>query len=86
MPITLGDIQVTNGGSLGSAANGTYAGYVGRQETGALTGGANKANRFWGNIAELSRISFGSAASFNFPGPGETNAFTLEVWAKPNAV
>ncbi len=80
-PTTLAEpYQVTNSGSLGAVANGNYAGYVGRQEAGALIGTDNKANRFWGNIAELSRVTFGSASSFNFTG---TNAFTLETWAKP---
>ena len=83
LPVTLGDIQVTNIGSLGEAANGVYGGYVGRQEEGALSGSDNKANRFWGNIAELSRVTMGSAASFNFTGNGDAQPFTLEVWAKP---
>jgi Concanavalin A-like lectin/glucanases superfamily len=84
MPVTLADpYQVTNSGSLGAAANGVFAGYVGRQETGALAGSDDKAMRFWGNVAELSRVTFGSGGSFNFTGSGTAMPFTLEVWAKP---
>ena len=83
MPNTLGDIPVINSGSLGATADGVYGGYVGRQEDGALAGSADKANRFWGNIAEVSRVTLGSASSFNFTGNGVAMPFTLEVWAKP---
>jgi len=84
MPVTLADpYRVTNSGSLGAAANGVFAGYVGRQEAGALAGSDDTAMRFWGNVAELSRVTFGSGASFNFTGNGAAMPFTLEVWAKP---
>ena len=84
MPVTVPDtFQVTNSGSLGPAASGVFSGYVGRQEAGALVGSDDKAMRFWGNVAELSSVTFGSAASFNFTGDGTAMPFTLEVWAKP---
>lgn len=83
MPVNAADIQVANSGSLGAAANGEFNGYVGREEAGVLAGSDDKAMRFWGNIAEVSRIYMGSPSAFNFPGDGGTNGFTLEVWAKP---
>jgi hypothetical protein len=79
-PALLPDISVTNKGTAGSAANGSFTGYVGREEEGALNGSSDKAMRFWGNIAEVSRVLMGGKENFNFPG---TTAFTLEVWAKP---
>lgn len=84
MPSTLADpYQVTNRGTLGTAADGVFVGYVGREEPGALTGSTDTAMRFWGNVAELSRVTVGSAPNFNFTGDGTAMPFTIEVWAKP---
>ncbi|MBP7825454.1 MAG: hypothetical protein KA236_02740 [Verrucomicrobia bacterium] len=84
-PVTLADIQVTNRGSLGAAANGEFIGYVGREEAGALVGSDDWAMHFW-NSPEVSRIYFGSPAAFNFTGDGKDQPFTLEIWAKPMSV
>jgi hypothetical protein len=81
MPVTYADpIQVTNRGSLGSAADGTFGGYVARGVAGALPGSTDTAFQFAN--AESSRVTMGSASSFNFTG---TTSFTLECWAKPTA-
>ncbi len=80
VPSLLPDISVLNKGSAGTSADGIFTGYVGREEDGALNGSTDKAMRFWGNIAEVSRVLMGGKENFNFTG---TTAFTLEAWVKP---
>lgn len=79
LPLTYSDpYLVTNSGSLGTAADGVFGGFVTRGAPGALVGSADTAFEF--TSANLSRVTIGSPGSFNFTG---TRSFTLETWAKP---
>jgi hypothetical protein len=80
LPTTYADPNgtVTNSGSLGTAADGVFGGFVNREVPGALVGSADTAFGFV--AANVSRVTMGSPSSFNFTG---TRSFTLETWAKP---
>jgi hypothetical protein len=70
---------LTNKGTLGSSADGTnFAALHGA--AGVLAGSSDAAMQFIS--AGSNRVAFGNAAAFNFT----SGNFTLEAWAKPNAL